>query len=140
MSTNTSHYNLVKPAGSETYDISVQNGNMDKIDAALSANEISITLDTSIVAVRSWGVVRVRKVADMLIVYIHGLYTLTTITNETPVATVNGVSNVPTASVAIKVDGQTEPGIAMFSGNSLRLINVQNTDKAMYGTIIACLR
>lgn len=35
MSTNTSHYNLVKPAGSEAYDVSVQNGNMEKIDAAL---------------------------------------------------------------------------------------------------------
>lgn len=35
MSTNTSHYNLTKPAGSENYDVSVQNGNMDKIDAAM---------------------------------------------------------------------------------------------------------
>lgn len=37
MSTNTSHYNLVKPAGSENYDVSVQNGNMDALDAALWA-------------------------------------------------------------------------------------------------------
>lgn len=140
MSTTTSHYNLVKPAGSETYDVSVQNGNMDKIEAALSANEVAITLDTSKVAVRSWGVVRARKVADMLFVYIHGLYALKAISNETNVATISGVSNVPTVSVAMKVDGQSEAGVAMFSGNSLRLINVQNADKAMYGTIVACLR
>ena len=37
MSTNTSHYNLVKPAGSEAYDVGVQNGNMELIDAAMWA-------------------------------------------------------------------------------------------------------
>lgn len=35
MATNTSHYNLVKPLASENYDINVQNGNMDTIDAQL---------------------------------------------------------------------------------------------------------
>ena len=42
MSTNTSHYNLVKPAGSEFYDVSVQNGNMELIDAALWKHEQAI--------------------------------------------------------------------------------------------------
>lgn len=37
MSTNTSHYNLVKPAGSEAYDVGVQNTNMELIDAAMWA-------------------------------------------------------------------------------------------------------
>lgn len=37
MSTNTSHYNLVKPAGSESYDVGVQNTNMELIDAAMWA-------------------------------------------------------------------------------------------------------
>lgn len=37
MSTQTSHYNLVKPAGSEAYDVGVQNDNMDLIDAAMWA-------------------------------------------------------------------------------------------------------
>lgn len=37
MSTNTSHYNLEKPAISDGYDVTVQNDNMDKIDAALWA-------------------------------------------------------------------------------------------------------
>ena len=32
MSSTTTNIGLVKPAGSETYDVSVQNGNMDKID------------------------------------------------------------------------------------------------------------
>lgn len=35
MSTQTTHYNLVKPAASDYYDIAVANGNMDKIDQAL---------------------------------------------------------------------------------------------------------
>ena len=35
MSTQTSHYNLVKPAGSEAYDVGVQNSNMELIDAAM---------------------------------------------------------------------------------------------------------
>lgn len=35
MATNTSKYNLVKPADSEVADIAVINGNMDKIDAGI---------------------------------------------------------------------------------------------------------
>jgi len=35
MATNTSHYNLVKPAANENYDVSVLNGNMEKIDTAI---------------------------------------------------------------------------------------------------------
>ena len=35
MSTQTTHYGLEKPADSDYYNINVQNGNMDKIDAAL---------------------------------------------------------------------------------------------------------
>lgn len=35
MATNTTNYNLTKPADNETADIQVINGNMDKVDAAL---------------------------------------------------------------------------------------------------------
>lgn len=35
MSTNTANYNLVKPATTDFYDISIENANMDKIDTAL---------------------------------------------------------------------------------------------------------
>lgn len=35
MSTQTTHYGLEKPDESDYYNINVQNGNMDKIDAAL---------------------------------------------------------------------------------------------------------
>ena len=35
MSTNTTHYNLKKPAASENYSVTDQNNNMDKIDTAL---------------------------------------------------------------------------------------------------------
>lgn len=37
MATYTANYNLKKPAGSENYSVNDQNGNMDKIDAALIA-------------------------------------------------------------------------------------------------------
>lgn len=37
MATNTTNYNLVKPAYTEAADIAVVNGDMDKIDAALTA-------------------------------------------------------------------------------------------------------
>ena len=36
MATNTANYDLVKPAETDFYDIAVQNGNMDTIDAALA--------------------------------------------------------------------------------------------------------
>ena len=38
MATNTTNYGLTKPAGTDKYDISVQNANMDKIDAQMKAN------------------------------------------------------------------------------------------------------
>ena len=44
MSTTTSHYNLVKPAGSEAYDVGVQNNNMELIDAALWKHEQAINM------------------------------------------------------------------------------------------------
>jgi len=48
MSTTTTNYNLVKPEGSEYPDISIINGNMDAIDAALTdATPSTITLSQS---------------------------------------------------------------------------------------------
>ena len=38
MATNTTNYGLTKPAGTDKYDISVQNANMDKIDEQMKAN------------------------------------------------------------------------------------------------------
>ncbi|MBL0387932.1 hypothetical protein JJB07_14925 [Tumebacillus sp. ITR2] len=38
MATNTSNYGLTKPGQNDNYDIEIQNGNMDKIDAQLFAN------------------------------------------------------------------------------------------------------
>jgi len=97
---------------------------------------VTITLDTSKVAVRSWGKIAARIVDGLLIIIGHGLYALNPIANETVVATVSNVSNLETVSCAAKVDGQTEPGIAMFGSNTLRLINIQNADKAMYFTLV----
>lgn len=58
MPTNTTNYNLVKPLATEFYDISVPNGNMDKIDAALKGisdrfegvdlSDLKISVDTHI--------------------------------------------------------------------------------------------
>ncbi|KEO81027.1 hypothetical protein [Tumebacillus flagellatus] len=39
MPTTTANYGLVKPGQNENYDVDVQNGNMDKIDAELRANQ-----------------------------------------------------------------------------------------------------
>lgn len=38
MANQTENYKLTKPLASEFYDVEVQNGNMDKIDAALKEN------------------------------------------------------------------------------------------------------
>ena len=38
MANKTTNYELVKPLASEFYDVEVQNGNMDKIDAGMKAN------------------------------------------------------------------------------------------------------
>ena len=40
MATTTTNYGLTKPAGTDKYDISVQNGNMDIIDTKLKATEV----------------------------------------------------------------------------------------------------
>ncbi len=42
MATETINYGLVKPAGNEYYDVGIQNGNMDRIDAALKGNKEAI--------------------------------------------------------------------------------------------------
>lgn len=100
---------------------------------------VTITTDTSKIAVRNWGKITARIVNGLLIIIGHGVYALNPIANETVVATVSGVSNVEAASVAAKVDGQDDPGIAMFAGNTLRMINVHNADKAIYFTIVVPL-
>ena len=107
--------------------------------AAESLQDVTLTLDTSKVAIRNWGRVAARKAGSLLIISGHGLYTLTSIGDETQVGTLSGVSGVPSCSVAMKVDGQSEPGIAMVSGNTLRLINIQHADKATYFTLVAPL-
>ena len=38
VASETTNYGLVKPAGTDYYDIGVANGNMDKVDTALKAN------------------------------------------------------------------------------------------------------
>ena len=38
MATTTTNYGLTKPAGTDKYDISVFNGNADKIDSQMKAN------------------------------------------------------------------------------------------------------
>ena len=38
MATTTTNYGLTKPAGTDKYDISVFNGNADKIDAQMKSN------------------------------------------------------------------------------------------------------
>lgn len=43
MPTNTANYNLVKPGADEFYDVSVQNGNSDIIDAKLKENADGLT-------------------------------------------------------------------------------------------------
>lgn len=48
MATNTTNYNLEKPASSETYDIAVQNSNMDIIDTAIKARADDIGAKASL--------------------------------------------------------------------------------------------
>lgn len=46
MATYTTNLNLEKPAGSENYNISVQNSNMDIIDGAISNNVFPVQVGT----------------------------------------------------------------------------------------------
>ena len=109
------------------------------IPANNKLQEVSITLDATKAAVRNWGRLIARRDGDALIVCGHGVYTLVSIANETSVGTIAGVSNLSSVSAPIKVDGQTEPGIVVIGGNTLRLLNIQNADRAMYFTIIVPL-
>lgn len=101
--------------------------------------EVQLTLNTNLVAIRDWGRIIARKTANLLIINAHGLYTLTPIGNETAVATLNGVSVPVTLSAPAKVDAQDDSGIAAVGGNTLRLINVRNADKAIYFTLVVPL-
>lgn len=97
--------------------------------------DVPITMDSTKVELRSWGKFAVRRTGGMLVIMSHGLVGKVAIANETVVATIPSVSGIPTASCAVKVDGQSEPGIAMFANNTLRLINIQNANYAMYFTL-----
>ena len=44
MATTTTNYRLIKPDGSDKYDISVQNGNMDQIDTQMKANADAVAI------------------------------------------------------------------------------------------------
>ena len=96
---------------------------------------VAINMDSSKLFIRDWGKFTARKTGGMLSIIAHGVVAKQVIANETAVATCPSLSNVPAASCAVKVDGQTEPGIAMFAGNTLRLINIQHADYALYFTL-----
>lgn len=55
MATNTSHYNLVKPAYTEPADIGVINGDMDLIDSALHDHDIALEEVESSIAIVATG-------------------------------------------------------------------------------------
>lgn len=139
MSSQTSRFNLVKPAINEGYDVDVQNGNMDKIEAALSSQTVTITPDSTKISIAQWGALKVRKIADMLIIMGHGVLALSAITAETVVATVSGVSDVPTVSALMRVDGQQNPAIAVFANSTLRFVGVTQTNQAIYFELIVPL-
>lgn len=110
------------------------------IPEAIKLQEVAITLDAAKAAVRNWGRLVARKQGDLLIVCGYGLYTLAPIINETNVGNIANVSNINSVSAAVKVDGQSEPGIVVVGGNTLRLLNIQNADRAMYFTIVVPLK
>lgn len=109
------------------------------IFAPNTLTELAITLDSSKAAVRSWGRLIARRQGNLLIVCAHGLYTLAPIANETSIGTIANISNVNSVSVPVKVDGQSEPGVAVVGGNTLRVLNIQNGDRVMYFTIVVPL-
>ena len=139
MASSTSHMNLTKPANSENYSVDTWNQNMQKIDDFCYPADVSISLDTTKVAVRGWGRISVKKLCGLLVINAHGLYALSPIANETDIATISGVSGIPTESTPAKVDAQDSAGIAICGGNTLRLINIQNTDKVIYFTLVVPL-
>jgi len=109
------------------------------VPAENKLQEVTITLDSTKAAIRNWGRLIARRQGNLLIVCGHGLYTMVPIANETDVGTISGVSNISSVSAPVKVDGQSDPGIVVVGGNTLRMLNIQNADKATYFTIVVPL-
>ena len=138
-STYTERFNLEKQDGNDDISVLGINNNMDKIEEALSAKTVTITIDTSKVTLASWGKISARKVADMLFIFAYGLLAVQPITSETVIATVNGVSGVPIVADAARVDTQARPGLAIMANNTVRLTDISVSNQAIYFTLIATL-
>lgn len=62
MATTTTNLGLTKPATTDAVDISVINGNMDLIDAALGVSTVTVTAATSNVTIASQSVKQYGKI------------------------------------------------------------------------------
>jgi hypothetical protein len=120
MADSTTHYGLTKPLGSEYYNISVPNGNMDKIDTALHA------LGSGLAIIATGDTHAAAASGDFIYIHSHGtlaegLYKATTSIAQN--ATLSG-SNVTAAT-----GGGLNTKVDKVSGKGLSTNDYTTTEK-----------
>ena len=118
MASNTSHYNLVKPAYDEAADVAVINGNMDTIDSQMYSNEQGVNDLQNGLAIVANGNTHVAITAGQYVfVKNHG-----TLANGLYVATSNIAANATLSSSNLTLE--TSGGLNALNSN----ISVYNLD------------
>lgn len=94
MATTTTNLGLTKPATSDNVDITVINGNMDKIDAAVGASLIPI-LEVNFGTVSTLpATVRSDKIKSNMVVLAHRIGTPKNVASDITVSTANGSATI----------------------------------------------
>ena len=94
MATTTTNLGLTKPATSDNVDITVINGNMDKIDAAVGASLIPI-LEVNFGTVSTLpATVQSGKIKSNMVVLAHWIGTPKNVASDITVSTANGSATI----------------------------------------------
>lgn len=121
MSTNTTNYNLVKPADNETADILVINANMDTVDAQLKTNADAITTkETPAGAQAKADAVQANLVSHSADNVKHPTYAVTTGSANTYLVAALTVYNDGTG-ITVKINADST-GVSTLNGKGLKSV------------------
>lgn len=119
MPTNTTNYNLLKPLGTENYDVAIQNGNMDLIDAALmlKAPKANPTF-TGVVTLP------INSVSDGLLVSLNATVTAAGTNQATATALTKDMNVITSGTGGVVVQGATTGKIVVIMNRLGVAINI----------------
>jgi len=140
MPNNTTNYNLIKPLGTENYNINNDNTNMDSIDAQLKVNANGIATNASNITTNTTAITTkaplasptftgiatlpTNSVSDSLLISLNATVTATGTTQATATALTKDENVITTGNGGVVVQGATTGKIVVIINKTASAINI----------------